>query len=110
MNAESMVQIGVVSDVDKAKRMARVIWPASGQTSGWLYVLQHFGAELNIVLDNEHTHQITDTHGGGLASTEPDHNHSGSTVTIWLPKVNESVLVIYMPVEDGDGFVIGRVT
>ncbi|MCX4265359.1 MAG: hypothetical protein OSJ64_00855 [Firmicutes bacterium] len=110
MNIENIVQVGRVSDVNKAKRMVRVIWPASGKTSGWLYVLQHFDADLNIVPDAEHTHVISDTHGGGSASTEPNHNHPGSTVTFWLPKVNESVLVIYLPVEDGDGFVIGRVT
>lgn len=91
--------------------MVRVIWPASSKTSDWLYVLQHPGAGLDIIPDAEHTHQITDTYtGGGSASTEPDHNHPGSTVTIWLPKVNESVLVIYLPLDCGDGFVIGRVT
>lgn len=110
MDLANMALVGKVSDVDKVKRMVRVIWPASGETSGWLYVLQHFGAELAIIPDAEHTHEITDTHGGGSASIEPDHNHPGSTVTIWLPKINESVLVVYLPVEDGDGFVIGRIT
>lgn len=124
MNMESIVQVGVVSDVDKAKGMVRVIWPASGETSGWLYVLQHFAAGLDIVPDAEHTHIITDTHGdrresserslrsesdGGSAGVEPDHNHPGSTVTLWLPKINETVLVVYLPVEDGDGFVLGRI-
>jgi len=109
MNMESIVQVGVVSDVDKKKGMVRVIWPASGETSGWLYVLQHFAAGLDITPDAEHTHIITDTHGGGSASVEPDHNHPGSTVTLWLPKINETVLVVYLLVEDGDGFVLGRI-
>ena len=38
--------LGRVSDVDKSKRLVRVIWPDSGQTSGWLYVLQRGDAWL----------------------------------------------------------------
>ncbi len=63
--------LGRVSDVDKSKRLVRVIWPDSGQTSGWLYVLQRG--------------------------------------EVWLPKINEMVLVLYLPVFGGDGFVLGGV-
>lgn len=63
--------VGRVSDVDKSKRQVRVIWPDNGQTSGWLYVLQHSG--------------------------------------VWLPQINELVLVLYLPVFGGDGFVLGGV-
>ncbi len=63
--------LGRVSDVDKSKRLVRVIWPDSGQTSGWLYVLQRGDA--------------------------------------WLPEINELVLVLYLPVFGGDGFVLGGV-
>lgn len=63
--------LGRVSDVDKSKRLVRVIWPDSGQTSGWLYVLQRG--------------------------------------EVWLPKINELVLVLYLPVFGGDGFVLGGV-
>ncbi len=61
--------LGRVSDVDKSKRLVRVIWPDSGQTSGWLYVLQRG--------------------------------------EVWLPKINEMVLVLYLPVFGGDGFILG---
>ncbi len=67
-----LVQIGLVSDVDRVKRRVRVLWPDSGQTSGWLYILQQSGA--------------------------------------WLPDINDIVLVLYLPAEDGDGFVVGRIT
>ena len=63
--------LGRVSDVDKSKSLVRVIWPDSGQTSGWLYVLQRG--------------------------------------EVWLPKINELVLVLYLPVFGGDGFVLGSV-
>ncbi len=61
--------LGRVSDVDKSKRLVRVIWPDSAQTSGWLYVLQRG--------------------------------------EVWLPKINELVLVLYLPVFGGDGFILG---
>lgn len=104
-----LAMVGRVSDVNKDKRQVRVIWPASGETSGWLFVLQHSGAGLDIKPDGGHTHTITDTYtGGGSASVEPDHVHGGgSTVTVWLPKINELVLVLYLPVFGGDGFVLG---
>ncbi len=66
-----LAMVGRVSDVDKSKRLVRVIWPDSGQTSGWLYVLQRG--------------------------------------EVWLPKINELVLVLYLPVFGGDGFVLGSV-
>ena len=66
-----LAMVGRVSDVNEAKRQVRVIWPDSGQTSGWLYVLRHG--------------------------------------EVWLPEINELVLVVYLPVFGGDGFVLGSV-
>ena len=66
-----LAMVGRVSDVNKDKRQVRVIRPDSGQTSGWLYVLQRGDA--------------------------------------WLPEINELVLVLYLPVFGGDGFVLGSV-
>lgn len=66
-----LAMVGRVSDVNKDKRQVRVIRPDSGQTSGWLYVLQRG--------------------------------------EVWLPKINELVLVLYLPVFGGDGFVLGSV-
>ena len=66
-----LAMVGRVSDVNEAKRQVRVIWPDSGQASGWLYVLRH-----------------------GV---------------VWLPEINELVLVVYLPVFGGDGFVLGSV-
>lgn len=64
-----LAMVGRVSDVNEAKRQVRVIWPASGETSGWLFVLQRG--------------------------------------EVWLPKINELVLVLYLPVFGGDGFILG---
>ena len=105
-----LVQIGTVTDIDAAKRKARVKFQNLNMTSGWLTVVQHYGAALSIVPDARHTHAITDTYtGGGGASTYPAHNHAGSTVTYWMPKVNDTVLVLYLPVENSDGYILGGV-
>ena len=105
-----LIQVGTVTDVDTAKRMARVKFPDTGITSAWLYVIQRHDASLYIEPDGGHTHEIRDTFtGGGSARMEPDHNHTRSHVTYWMPKVNDTVLVVYLPVRDGDGFVIGGI-
>ena len=105
---ENLVRIGTVQNLDAAKRMARVRFEALGITSGWLVVLQHHSAGVAVAEDNEHTHVITDSFtGGGSASTVPAHNHQGTRLTYWMPKVGESVLVLYLPVFNGDGFILG---
>ena len=106
-----LVRIGTVTDADQVKHMARVKFQGEGITSGWLYVLQHSSAGVYIEPDGKHTHSISDTYtGGGSASTEPNHDHlPGSHVTSWMPKVNETVLVIYLPTMDADGFILGGI-
>lgn len=107
-----MVQIGFVSAVDAKKRLARVKFPGTDMVSGWLYVLQHGGMGLSIVEAGGHGHDVTvnDTYtggGSGSAKAVPDHTHAESTTTTWMPKVNDLVVVLYLPVADGDGFVLG---
>lgn len=108
---ENLVRIGTVTVVDAGKRLARVKFQDTGIPSGWLPVIQHYGADLYIEPDAKHTHDIADTFtGGGSASTYPDHDHlPGSHVTYWMPKVNDTVLTLYLPVFNGDGFILGRI-
>lgn len=106
-----LIQTGTVTAVDSGKRLARVKFKDTGITSGWLYVVQHYAANLCIEPDAEHTHAITDTYtGGGSASTYPAHDHlPGSHLTYWMPKVNDRVLVAYLPVDNSDGFILGGI-
>lgn len=106
---ENLVRIGAVTAVDSGKRRARVKFQDTNHSSGWLQVVQHCGAGLYIEPDAEHTHDVTDTFtGGGSASTYPDHDHlPGSHVTYWMPKVNDAVLVLYLPVFNADGYILG---
>ena len=107
---ENLVRVGKVTDVDKAKRRVRVKFEDTDLSSGWLQVIQRYGENLYIEPDAKHTHDITDSYsGGGSASTYQAHDHlPGSYVTYWMPKVNDVVLTIYLPVFNGDGFVIGQ--
>ena len=182
-----LVRHGIVTDVDKEKRMARVKFQGENMTSGWLHVLQHYDADLHIEPDGEphthtigsagghnhsgssviiaqdgdHTHTIESagehSHPGSKADDkdaeiQPDgdhahsagnagsHNHPGSSVNIvqdgehthtssvgyvgdrpqqkhshtrsyvtwWMPKINDKVLVLYLPILNADGFILGR--
>lgn len=106
-----LVRIGTVMDVDVKQKMVRIKCQDTGMTSGWLPVLQHYGTELHIEPDAKHTHSISDTYsGGGSASTYPAHDHlPGSHVTYWMPRVNDTVLAIYLPVFNADGFILGGI-
>lgn len=107
-----MVQRGIVTAVDPQKLQVRVKFMETDMISGWLKVLQHRGMGLSITEDGGHGHEVTvkDTYtggGSGTVKTVPDHDHAESATTTWMPKVNDQVVVLYLPVDDGDGFVLG---
>ena len=77
-----LVQVGIVAAV--SGRLARVKLPETGETSGWLAVL---GAPPVVAVQGEHGHS--------------------AAVTAWMPRVNQRVLVLFRPVENGGGFVLG---
>lgn len=85
----NLVRIGTVTVVDAGKRLARVKFQDAGITSGWLPVVQHYGAGLCIEPDEYHDHL------------------PGSHVTYWMPGVNDTVLVLYLPVFNADGYILG---
>ncbi len=99
----NLVRIGTVSSIDPAKRTARVMYKDKDMVSGWLSVLQHPGAGVYIEPDGKHSHSIS---GGGTAELSDEHDHDAN-VTYWMPKVNDTVLVLYFPVFNGDGFILG---
>ena len=107
---EKLVRVGNVSAIDAGQRKARVMFDDTDTTSGWLFVIQHFEADIHVEPDNSHTHTITDTYtGGGAASTIPHHDHPGTHLTYWMPKVGDPVLVLNLPIRDGDGFILGGI-
>lgn len=84
-----LIRVGTVTNVNSSLRQVRVKYKDAGITSNWLPVLQHNGASV-------------------FVSKSDDHTHSG-TVGYWMPNINDTVLVIYLPVFNADGFVIGGI-
>lgn len=76
----NLVRIGTVTVVDAGKRLARVKYQDSGITSWWLPVL-------------------------AAPPSIPEHE----PVSPWMPKINDTVLTLYLPVFNGDGFILGRI-
>lgn len=87
----TLVRIGIVSAIDAEKQQARVIYKDIGITSGWLYVLQ-----------GKHKHTVSASIGDGGG----EHNHE-LTKNSWMPQIDDLVLVLYLPVFNGDGFILG---
>lgn len=77
----SLVQTGVVTAVNG--RSARVKLPEWEEPSGWLTVVQS---------------PPTVTVQGASAVAAP-----------WTPRVNDRVLVLFRPMRNGDGFILGGV-
>lgn len=99
----NLVRIGTVSSIDSGKRTARVIFEDKDIVSGWLHVLQRPYTGLYIKSNGKHSHGLP---GGSNTEIDGEHDHSGNT-TYWMPRVNDTVLVLYVPVFNGDGFVLG---
>lgn len=96
----SMVRVGVVSTLDKTKKLARVYYPDMGNmVSGWLRVLQRPGETISTSSDGGHSH-------GGAVPSGGSHSHSGSVGT-FMPKVNDRVLVLYPFGWNLDGYILG---
>lgn len=81
-----MVRIGTVTDRDPSSGKVRVLFPDSGLTSDWLFCVQ---AKAPITI-----------------GTTEEHTHTASSGT-WTPSINQTVLCLYLPIPDADGFVLG---
>lgn len=121
-----LVRVGTVMDVDSTKKRARVKFASEGFTSGWLYVIQRSGGGVYVPDAGSHNHgqkvstNGSHSHGGQVSTdgshdhsitTQPDHTHEGTKTTSWMPKVNDNVLCLYVPTDDGngDGYILGGV-
>ena len=108
---DGLVRVGTVTFIDTVNHMARVKFKGEDMTSGLLYVVQHRGANMFINPDAKHNHPVYDTYTGGGSSGEYEaHDHlPGSHLTDWMPKINDTVLVLYLPVWNADGFILGGI-
>ncbi|MCD8199800.1 MAG: phage baseplate assembly protein V [Coriobacteriaceae bacterium] len=92
---EGLVRIGTVTDTDTSSRQARVKFQDVNMTSGWLPVVQHRGASITVS-------SVTSP------STGETHTHT-ATLGYWMPSVNDIVLVLYLPIWNADGFILGGI-
>jgi len=100
---QNLVRIGTVSSVDNSKNMARVIFKDKNIVSGWLRVLQQPFPTVSIVQSGLHSHEIS---GSSTTETDGEHGHEAN-ISFWMPHINDTVLVLYLPVFNGDGFILG---
>lgn len=100
-----LVRVGTVTDIDNAKRKARVKFQDCNMTSGWLYVLDTHPH----IPDYDPAPQKTNDKGGGSGEAAYESHSHSLTIKPWMPLVNDTVLTLYLPVFNGDGFVLGGI-
>lgn len=99
-----LVRIGTVTVTDPVKRVARVKFEDTGETSGLLYVL----ANRSYIPDYD-VPQRTEFEAGGSGDPAFENHKHDLIIKPWMPKVNAVVLTLYLPVLDGDGFILGEI-
>lgn len=102
MDLQDIVRIGIVSAIDAQGKRARVMYKDLDMVSGWLHVLQHPLATVSISEGGLHTHTVESTE----SSENGSHTHTAQ-VTGWMPAINDKVLVLYLPIFNADGFILG---
>lgn len=101
---ERLVQVGVVHSVDNEKHRARVKFEATGIMSGWLYVIDN----RPFIPDYDVPQKTEEASGGTGDSAFESHRHELS-IRQWMPKVNDLVLCLYLPIRNSDGFILGGI-
>lgn len=99
-----LVRVGKVTALDYQNRKARVFFEDRDLTSGWLYVL----ASRPYIPDYEGEQRTEYESGGAGDSAFESHRHA-LDIKPWMPKINETVLTLYLPVFNADGFILGRI-
>lgn len=99
-----LVRVGTVTDVDIVRHLARVKFQGENVTSGWLYVLDN-----RPFIPGYNQAQQTEAKGGGSGYAAFESHTHGLTINQWMPAINATVLVIYLPVFNSDGFIIGGI-
>ena len=104
MNIEDIVREGKVTAVDNGKRIAKVWFDSMGIESDWLPVLitRDFIPDYDVP-------QRTEFEAGGSGDPACASHKHDLIIKPYMPKVNDLVLVLYFPVFNGDGVILGGV-
>lgn len=101
---ENLVRIGTVTWIDPVKRVARVKFKDTDLPSAPLHVL----ANRPYIPDYEVPHR-TEYKGGGIGDSIYEEHAHQLIIKPWMPKVNAVVLCLYLPVWNGDGYILGEI-
>lgn len=104
MNIEDIVREGNVTAVDNGKRIAKVWFDSMGIESDWLPVL----ITRDFIPDYDVPQRTEFEAGGSGDPAFASHKHD-LIIKPYMPKVNDLVLVLYFPVFNGDGVILGGV-
>lgn len=110
MNIEDVVREGTVTAVNNDKRIAKVNFEALGIISDWLPVLINQDVIHYYPYDDTQWTEY-ETEWEGSRSGDPDYADHRHKVIIkpYMPKVGDKVVVLYFPIFNGDGVVLGGV-
>lgn len=102
----NMLRMGTVMDADRKKRLVRVKYLDTERVSGWLPVLS---ATPEVLDSGTGKSGVTGETAGGQGDGAFEAHRHTVELTAWMPKVNDRVLCLFVPVFNGDGFVLGRI-
>ena len=112
MQIEDIVREGKVTAIDEDKRIAKVWFDALGIESDWLPVLinrDRIGSDVKNWKEKQWTEFETEDKVPQAGETRyVPHKHE-LVIKPYMPKVNDMVLVLYFPVFNGDGVILGGV-
>jgi len=103
-NLAGLIRKGTVTDVDNDKHLARVKFQGEGFTSGWLHVLDN-----RPYIPDYDVPQRTEYEAGGNGDYAYANHKHDLIIKQWMPKINDNVVCIYLPIFNSDGFVIGGI-
>lgn len=99
-----LFRVGYVTHVNNEKRIARVKFEDLGYTSDWLPVL----INRDFIPDYSGPQRTEFEEGGSGWPQYENHKHD-LIIKPYMPKVNDQVLTIYLPVRQGQGFILGGI-
>lgn len=99
---KNIVRVATVTDVNNDEHIARVKFKDTGYTSDWLRVLDN-----RPFIPDYDVPQRTEYEAGGSGYPEFESHKHDLIINQWMPVVNQTVLTLYIPVDDGDGYIIG---
>ena len=99
-----IVRIGIVTAVDNEKRLAQVQFQDMNLPSGWIPVLIN-----RDFIPGYDVPQRTEYEAGGSGDPAFESHKHDLIIKPYMPKVNDLVLVLYFPVFNGDGVILGGI-